>query len=249
MKKLLYVFATAALTITMSCGNTEKANQSEKSTEDSLRADSVKKVEMAIEAQRQDSIRRDSIAKDSIRQDSLLRYRETPDLALFELHGPVKSVTYKNRYLFHKNEGFTLQLSYNEDGKLKGINGSTFNRDGNGRIKSIMSKMIGEEDNFYITYDKNNRPIKIKNEGMEWYYDQTYKYNASGFVSSLQNKGGEAGCGSDISTTYSYKTSDKYGNWTSRSYVSKIVNYEDDIKYGSRTETGTDYRTITYYEK
>ena len=54
MKKLLYVFATAALTMTMSCGNTEKANQSEKSTEDSLRADSVKKVEMAIAAQRQD---------------------------------------------------------------------------------------------------------------------------------------------------------------------------------------------------
>ncbi len=242
MKKLGYIVAILGLTLVTACGGNSKLDKEK----DSLRADSIKR----------DSIMRDSIRKaeiqqklDSIRQDSMWRYRETPDLALFELHGPVKSVTYKDRYLFHKNEGFTLQLSYNEDGKLKGINGSTFNRDGNGRIKSIMSKMIGEEDNFYITYDKNNRPIKIKNEGMEWYYDQTYKYNASGFVSSLQNKGGEAGCGSDISTTYSYKTSDKYGNWTSRSYVSKIVNYEDDIKYGSRTETGTDYRTITYYEK
>ena len=246
MKKLLYLFATAALTMTMSCGNSA---QREKEVKDSLRADSIKKVEMAIEAQRQDSIRQDSIVKDSIRQDSLRRYRVTPDLALFELHGPVKNVTYKNRFLFHNNDEFTLQLSYAEDGTLKTINNCTFNRDGNGRIKSIKTKMIGEEDKFLITYDKNNRPIKIQNEGLEWYYVQTYKYNASNFVVSLKNKGGEAGMGWDMSTTYSYKTSDEYGNWTSRNYDTKIVDYEDDINVGTRTNNGTDCRTITYYEK
>lgn len=242
MKKLGYIVAILGLTLVTACGGNSKLDKEK----DSLRADSIK----------HDSIMRDSIRKaeiqqklDSIRQDSMWRYRETPDLALFELHGPVKSVTYKDRYLFHKNEGITLQLSYNEDGKLKGINGSTFNRDGNGRIKSIMSKMIGEEDYFYITYDKNNRPIKVRNEGMEWYYDQTYKYNASGFVSSLQNKGGEEAFEWTDNTTYSYKNTDEFGNWTSRNFVTKIVESEVGYSAGTRTGSGTNYRTITYYEK
>ena len=96
MNNLIYILFSFLMT--MSCGS--NSTQSEKSTEDSLADDSTQKVEMAIEAQRQDSIakahqdsivkaREDSVAK--ARQDSIARRtRVTPDLALFELHGPVK---------------------------------------------------------------------------------------------------------------------------------------------------------------
>ena len=95
MKKLLYLFATAALTMTMSCGNSA---QREKEVRDSLRVDSINKDSIRCEELKRDSLRRDSIVKDSIHQDSMWRYRETPDLALFELHGPVKSVAYKGGF-------------------------------------------------------------------------------------------------------------------------------------------------------
>ena len=262
MKKLLYVFATAALTMTMSCGNTEKANQSEKSTEDSLRADSVKKVEMAIEAQRQDSIAKahqDSIVK--ARQDSIARRtRVTPDLAFFELHGPVKSVTFKNRYIFFDaSDESTLKLSYTEDGKLKSINYNDpyhnenlqFNRDGNGRIKNIKSNMIGEWDDFFITYDKNNRPIKINYEGIESYRAITYKYNASGFIVSENSYSEGEGCYDRTLNQYSNFNVDKYGNWTSRTSSTAHKEWydgsEEPMSYVN-SGSSTDHRTITYYE-
>ena len=230
------------------------------SNAEAMRQDSIAKAESLAKA-RQDSIAKayqDSIVKareDSItkaRQDSIARRtRVTPDLALFELHGPVKSVTFKDRDLFHNNEGFTLQLSYAENGKLKAINGCTFNRDANGRIKSIKTYMIGEEDDFYITYDKNNRPIKIFNEGLEWDGTITYKYNASGFIVSENSYYGGEGCYGRTLNQYSNFNVDKYGNWTSRTSSTAYKEWydggEEPMSY-SNGGTGTEYRTITYYE-
>ena len=88
MKKLAFSLVAFGATIVMSCGGS--SSQREQDVQDSLRQDSIKKIE-AIN----DSLRRDSIAKDSIRQDSLWRYRVTPDLATFDLRGPVKSVSSK----------------------------------------------------------------------------------------------------------------------------------------------------------
>ena len=81
MKKLGYIVAILGLTLVTACGGNSKLDKEK----DSLRADSIMR----------DSIRKAEIQQklDSIRQDSMWRYRETPDLALFELHGPVKSVT------------------------------------------------------------------------------------------------------------------------------------------------------------
>ena len=237
------------------------------SNAEAMRQDSIANAESLAKA-RQDSIAKayqDSIVKareDSVvkaRQDSIARRtRVTPDLALFELHGPVKSVTFKNRYLFHNNDEFTLQLSYTEDGKLKSINyngydynkNCQFNRDGNGRIKKIITS-FNEKDDFYITYDKNNRPIKIFNEGLEWDGTITYKYNASGFIVSENSYSGGEGCYGRTLNQYSNFNVDKYGNWTSRTSSTAYKEWydggEEPMSY-SNGGTGTEYRTITYYE-
>ena len=255
MKKLLYIFATAALTMTMSCGNSEKAGQSEKSVEDSLRADSIKKVEMAIEAQRQDSIR-----QDSIRQDSMWRYRSTPDLAIYELHGPVKSVTYHNfdgNYVTSMDDPGVLFSYYNgsktyyyrEDGTLKGVTNYKINRDANGRIKSVKSNERLEFDDYTISYDKQNRPIKIQNSGMEWGYTITYKYDKYGNVISDRNDGGMESFSWDYNSAFTYKEFDDFGNWTKRNRSTKCRNYECDELVSTKTTNAIESRTITYYSK
>ena len=110
MNKLAFSLIAFGATIVMSCGGS--SSQREQEVQDSLRQDSIKKVE-----EFNDSIRRDSIAKDSIRQDSMWRYRETPDLAIFELHGPVKSVSYSQGCL--PSEMCELKyITFNKEGIL-----------------------------------------------------------------------------------------------------------------------------------
>ena len=151
-----------------------------------------------------------------------------------------------------------MKLSYAEDGKLKSINyngydnnkNCQFNRDGNGRIKKIITNPY-ETDDFYITYDKNNRPIKIFNEGLEWDGTITYKYNASGFIVSENSYSGGEGCIDKSIAQYSNFNVDKYGNWTSRTSSTAYKEWydggEEPMSY-SNGGTGTEYRTITYYE-
>lgn len=242
MKKLLYIFATAALTMTMSCGNSEKAGQSEKSVEDSLRADSIKKVEMAIEAQRQDSIR-----QDSIRQDSLRRYRVTPDLALFNLHGPVKSVTFNKGYYGEELRSAT----FSEDGTLQSTGSFKMKRNGNGLVTYLSGHYCGLTDNYSISY-KGNKPISVRNEGHEWGGTSYLTYNNDGFVAS-ESKSGVAECYTiKTSIKYKYTNVDKYGNWTARKKVRTNILIEDGLEDEPPTKeitTISEVRTITYYER
>ena len=239
MKKLLYIFATAALTMTMSCGNSEKAGQSEKSVEDSLRADSIKKVEMAIEAQRQDSIR-----QDSIRQDSLRRYRTTPDLALFELHGPVKSVIYKDGWFSNELK----RLSFDESGQLISVSSFRIIRDGKNRIKSFKGS---DAEEIRMTYNSQDKATKIFRGGHEFGQTTSIKYNEKGFATSAYESGMSEMLEFKVSTSYKYKNEDKFGNWTSRSCVCTTTRiYHFDVPETSKsTETSSETRTITYYER
>lgn len=249
MKKLLYVFATAALTMTMSCGNTEKANQSEKSTEDLLRADSVKKVEMAIEAQRQDSIRRDSIRRDSIRQDSIARRtRVTPDLAIFNLHGPVKSVT-------HNNGFYVGKALFSEDGKLLNEgNCKVIRRDEIGRIAELEISENGWGSVFTFIYDKDGRPKSMSGQSIGYAtvgsIDGTLVYDERGFEVSYNAEGQIRWYLTKRTINYKYKNVDKYGNWTSRSAIDREISTDTGTNEKSEnTETTTESRTITYYSK
>ena len=239
MRKIVYFLATLGLTMTVSCGNSEKAGQSEKSVEDSLRADSIKKVEMAIEAQRQDSIR-----QDSIRQDSMWRYRTTPDLAIFELHGPVKSVVYKEGW-FSKD---LKQLSFDESGKL--ISASSFRiiRDGKNRIKSFKGS---DAEGISMTYNSQDKATKIFRGGHEFGQTTSVKYNGEGFAVSAYESGMSEMLEFKVSTSYKYKNKDKFGNWTSRSCVCTTTRiYHFDVPETSKsTETSSETRIITYYER
>ena len=244
MKKLLYIFATAALTMTMSCGNSEKAGQSEKSVEDSLRADSIKKVEMAIEAQRQDSIR-----QDSIRQDSLRRYRVTPDLALFNLHGPVKSVTF-NKGIY---ADFVKTMTFSKDGKLQSVARHNITRNGKGIVKRLSkpSDFGSIPDALDFTCDKQNRPVSVFVGGHEYGYTNRYTYDAKGFIASESCKGAAESLEFNDVTRYKYLNVDKYGNWTSRkaTEVETTIDLCDEESGPMRkTTTRTETRTITYYE-
>ena len=247
MRKIVYFLATLGLTMTVSCGNSEKAGQSEKSVEDSLRADSIKKVEMAIEAQRQDSIRRDSIAKDSIRQDSLLRYRETPDMAIFNLHGPVKSVT-------HNNGFYVGKASFSEDGKLlNGGNCKVIRRDEIGRIVELEISDNGWGSVFTFVYDKDGRPKSMSGQSIGsatvGSIDGTFVYDEKGFEESYNAEGQIRWYITKKTTNYKYKKVDNYGNWTSRTAIDREVSIDTGTNEQSEyTETTNETRKITYYE-
>ena len=255
MRKIVYFLATLGMTMTVSCGSGNSSAQREQEVQDSLLQDSIKKVEAF-----NDSIRRDSIAKDSIRQDSLWRYRTTPDLAIFELHGPVKSVTYKKYdgmyvtsmdspgVLFSYYNG-SKTYNYREDGTLISVQNYKINRDAKGRIKSVNSNHRMENDDYTISYDKQNRPVKIQNYGMEWGYTLTYNYDKSGKVISDRNKGCMESFGWDYNSAFSYIEFDEYGNWTKRTRSTKCKDYECDELVSSKTKNATESRTITYYSK
>ena len=137
MRKIVYFLAALGLTMTVSCGGGNKSVQGEQDVQDSLRQDSIKKVEAF-----NDSIRRDSIVKDSIRQDSMWRYRVTPDLATFDLRGPVKSVNAQNsNNVMEHRHSLCFNVSFSEKGDaLKvsdGYNNFSIKRDASGRIKSL----------------------------------------------------------------------------------------------------------------
>lgn len=243
MKKLLYIFATAALTMTMSCGG--NSAQREQDVRDSLHQDSIKKIEAF-----NDSIRRDSIVKDSIRQDSLLRYRETPDLALLNLHGPVKSVTFsKGLYL-----ETVKNATFSKEGELQSLGKFKFSRNGKGLVTNASQpSSIGGyiPDGLKITYDKNNRPIAVLVDGHEYGFKNSLTYNSQGFVATESSSGGAECYDITNNTKYTYVSTDKYGNWTARKATTTHteINVADEEEPPLKsTKTTTETRTITYYE-
>ncbi len=247
MKKLLYIFATAALTMTMSCGS--NSTQSEKSTEDSLADDSTQKVEKAIEAQRQDSIAKahqDSIVKareDSItkaRQDSIARQtRVTPDMAFLNVHGPVKTV---------KDEDGKM-WEFTSDGKLKSVpSGYTRNS------KGYVIKKSTPYDEWTYNYNGNMQLVKMSYENTEsgeGSLNGNFSYNKQGFISSFIAKEMYEEDVLVKTIQYNYTNVDKYGNWTARTWTQniKIQNpYLNNKIMSSDTTKGSHHRTITYYE-
>ena len=220
---------------------------SETQQQEQARQDSINK---ALEQMRQDSINKaiEQIKLDSIREDSIRRNRVTPDLALFELHGPVKSV----------NKGYITGFAdnganFDKDGKVTSLNKISYinkrgniTRDANGRIKSISCR---EEEGWptissdNITYDGNNLPIKIYGKYLESTGNSSLKYNNGLLASETNNFDGEGDI-TKSTITYTYLKFDKYGNWTSRKASFKNYDYEGYCNSHSETQT----RTITYYE-
>ena len=248
MRKIVYFLATLGMTMTMSCGggnNSAQNEQEAQETQNSLNEDSIKREEMV-----KDSIRRDSIAKDSIRQDSLLRYRTTPDLALLNLHGPVKSVMFdKGLYL-----ETVKSATFSQDGKLQDMSGFKFTRNGKGLVTNATqpSSFGGLPNVLSITYDKNNRPVSVLVDGHEYGFKNKLTYNTQGFVATESSNGGAECYDITNNTKYTYVSVDEYGNWTSRKATTTHVevNVADEEEPPVRkTTTTTENRKITYYTK
>ena len=231
-------------------------NRSSAQVVEKMRQDSIAKSESLAKARqdslRQESLRRDSIVKDSIRQDSMWRYRETPDLAIFELHGPVKSVSYSQGCL--PSEMCELKyITFNKEGKLTSAAPFKIIRDKSGKINSLKLFDSREPDwemeSFAFTYDSQNRVAKVVNRGYEWGGKYSLNYNNKGFVESESFTGLSEAWSSKNTTKYTYTNIDKYGNWTARSYTSILVASEEGSSPVKSSYKGSQTRKITYYER
>lgn len=122
----------------------------------------------------------------------------SPDLAFFELRGPVKQV--KEDYMVYE---------FDRNGQLTRHNGEfKFARDNQGRIVS----MEGYENHVTYLWD-SQRPSgsEAAAEGMTIL--ESYTYDERGFVVKIEHSvDGEVSY-----ETLSYSDLDKYGNWTKRS--------------------------------
>ena len=266
MRKIVYFLATLGLTMIVSCGVGNNSAQGEQELQDSLRQDSIKKIE-AIN----DSLRRDSIAKDSIRQDSLWRYRVTPDLATFDLRGPVKSVSSKK--ITTTTDGGVwshLKMSFSESGKVQRVTDGnvayTISRDAQGRIKTMTCPFL---DGLYtrdVYSYKYNDAGSLQKETLKANYDGegtldiSCEYDSNGNIVKEKLDREWDGGGFYSSSTYKITQKDEYGNWIKRT---KTIKYKDEIaeeflelyeNYSrpsvvTGTKTITESRTITYYSK
>ena len=242
MRKLIYLLAVLGLAMTMSCGNSAKREQE---IRDSLRADSIMK----------DSIIRAKI--DSIRKDSMWRYRVTPDLALFELHGPVKSVSNS------ASNGY--YVTFSESGEAQGIKiisqFYSIKRDSEGRIIKISHKsnVYGgcyQIDTYSYVYGKDGFPVKEKYDCLECgdgfsepmnstttkiQYDENYNV-----VKRTAEGGGPEGVYWKTQS-YTIIDVDEFGNWIKRKCKHQY-SYAEEPDYNHSTTT-IETRKITYYER
>ena len=232
MKRFFYVAICAATSFAIiSCGNSNTTEatqqQAETNTVDNAIADSITKA----------------------KTDSLEKINNPhPDLKLFDLRGPVKSCksdeSHRNIY---KNIVFT------PDGSLSSISFKLFNqihKDSNGITTHLSGKFY--DDDFeewvktkviFITNNdgkiaKLNKSFNgsIYYNGGDW--SEIYAYDTDGKLKSITTHGLVEG--SEI-ITFTYLKSDKYGNWTKRKYHGRYTQSQG-------TWSGTETRTITYYE-
>ena len=243
-----FIVLSILATIT-ACNNNSTTSQSsansinETFVEDSInkaKADSIKQIK-----EYQDSVR-----QDSIRNDSIIRNRITPDLALFELKGPVKSVN-KGYIAFFTENG----ANFDKDGNLTSINKSYANdgyklkRDSKNRIKSIIcvedpSWPHKSSDN--IKYNDQNLPIECYTLLLESDGTDKYFYKNGVITSKTAIFSGEGDYGNGKSTiTYTYLEYDHYGNWTKRKVHDK---FKDDFGEGNYNKTSIQTRKIKYYK-
>ena len=265
MKKLAFLLAAFGATIVMSCGGS-----SSQCEQDSLRQDSIKKVESFNDSIRRDSVRRDSIAKDSIRQDSLWRYRVTPDLATFDLHGPVKSVSGKKITITTEGgEWMHLKMSFSESGNVQRVTDGnvayTISRDAQGRIKTMTCPFL---DGLYtrdVYSYKYNDAGSLQKETLKANYDGegtleiSSEYDSNGNIVKEKLDRGWDGGGFYSTSTYKITQKDEYGNWIKRTKTIKYIDEvcEEFLEFEENprpsivkgTKTVTETRTITYYER
>ena len=219
MSKNLVLAVVLMALIFVSCGQSEK----EAARIEAARQDSIAKVEAELQ----------KIREDSIRQAEERRNRVTPDLAFFELKGPVKSVSSN----YNMSEaGFKKSISFTEDGTAVAPKGVKFKRS-NGKITSVsyyesyMSDWLGDS----YSINAEGKIISSVYSGIDGGGRSKYSYDDQGLLIKESSSGACEGEPYYENVTYNYQSFDDYGNWTKR--VAKS-------SYGTTTQI----RNITYYE-
>jgi len=162
-------------------------------------------------------------------KDSLdLVQRTTPDLLLFEVHGPVKQISIS--YKYGKEWGTPTAYEFDQDGQFikydgydpftgKGYEGEdmfmiTYSRDQQGKI----SEMQGYENACKYLWKENNFigcESSCEGNGVR----DTYTYDDNGFIVEVESKEFDIFTNevySKSSVKYTYPEIDQYGNWTLR---------------------------------
>ena len=246
------------------------------SNAEAMRQDSIAKAESLAKARqdsiRQDSIRQESLRRDSIRQDSMWRYRVTPDLATFDLHGPVKSVSSKKITTAIDGEEWQhLKMSFSESGNVQRVTDGdvvyTISRDAQGRIKTMTCPFLDGPYTRDVYSYKYNDAGSLQKETLNANYDGegtldiSREYDSNGnIIKEVLGRGYSIG-GFYSTSTYKITQKDEYGNWIKRA---KTIKYKDEIaeeyllelnedtsrpSIVTGTKTVTETRTITYYSK
>ena len=164
--------------------------------------------------------------------------RITPDLAFYDLRGPVKTLKDAN--------GKTVKFT--KDGKLKN-EPKGITRDSCGYIielKTMVENDLGElclPDDYEYEYNEKGQLITTHNNGFEWWATTRYIYDDKGFVTCYHSH--EMGSNYDENwvKTYTYTHVDEYGNWIQREWELVIKEHNGT----QRNRKGTDVRIITYY--
>lgn len=211
-----------------------------------------------LRAQQQEQIRQNSINQSiektktySSEENSIRRNRVTPDLTLFDLHGPVKTVsdTINNSAYY---------VTFSESGEVQKIRIASqyysITRDSEGKIIKLSSKSEGYDERYSYVYGKDGFP---KKEMYEWRecgdgYSEIIgssttkiQYNKAHNVIKKSTEGDDVEGGYWITQSYTIIKVDEYGNWIKRKCKQKCT-YDEPSWNHSKTETQT--RTITYYE-
>lgn len=238
-----------------------KKGQREMQTEDN------NAQQLAMERARQDSIlkvRQDSLKQ--ARQDSIERAtRITPDLSIFNLRGPVKTLkigeyetwefTPEGKLKTIPKEGYTYECISGENGYTKEyIKGEEctieYIRDENGYL--IKVEEVQEPGDISATvykYNKNGQLVEEEFEHCRFPKTTVYMYNQRGYVEKKYIESRAVWYVGYDTYTYTYTNIDKYGNWISRDYIlNEKTGCEDETLSSEETKTGTETRQITYYE-
>lgn len=186
----------------------------------------------------------------SIHEETVNNCRVTPDLALFELKGPVKSVN--KGYII---EGADNGATFDRNGRISSINtnsdGFTYDikRANNGLIYKLSSYDTDFEEEIYseITYDSHNRPIKNEFYAQNSGGSKILSY-ATDKINSIEFSGG-GDYDAKSTETFKYLEFDQYGNWTKRECITESTIYKwDNTVMQSNKDTEIQTRVITYYK-
>lgn len=248
MKKISLLLAPVLL-ITMSCaggGETRK----EDPQDSARRADSLLKVKEAQEAAQEAK----EAVMDSIRLDSIRQSVGNPDLAFFNVHGPVKTLTVTSdrkdelEYCWGFRKGkYTFDAKGNWS-NYKANKITELKRDTLGMIEDIVWIDKIDEKTTIDRYSwREFRPV-----GFEYIPTGAFTLDEGTFTYADGNIVKESGVYErqfkvNYAIVYSNFELDEQGNWISCDFESSIPDAKKD-ENKTDTSTGKIKRVITYYK-